>query len=815
MSTLLGVGLAFDVMPGFGQVTPTPESGLQVSESRSQERFPADLQLPPPIVTSQTQFEIPFRTDDVNGRLVEVQLYVSTDLGVTWNVYARQSPATTRIPFQSVGDGEYLFALKTLDRDGRLLPTGPPIPTLRMVIDTVQPELNLSVEPDKSGRIAITWHGTDHNLDKSTLRLSYRLDGANLPNQWLPLATGSPVTSEHSADPKLYQDRVTWLPDSVATAIVLKAEIQDHAGNVATIYQPMSLGNLRSTAPGPLLQGGQTSVLSPPNPEVQSTQAATNNSLASSPGGVSSSLAAIDPAKPIDWPAANQPGGGLSIGGQTGGGQTNLERASLATGQRDSAGPANRTNARPANWSSPPNDRNQSFSSIAPNPNLDPFRQSPTNAPDSAGSEYEANLASQNLAVAVGTTLRPSRPAPSPDQDPSRPTQIQATGGQASNGGQTSNGGQASNGGQTEPISSGGQTVSIHPDIGAAAPNPPNVPGPAPMPPAVGLPGSSSAYASSAPDTRYPANLSVPRQNPAADAFVPGAQVSVPGAQVSVPSAQVPVPSAQVSVPGADRTEVSVPNRVPNRVPGQVDTVRNRGFNPPPWPPTSLQTANQSQTAASSPTTNTIDREPVRFSVNTLQFRLRYQIDGLQPERIATVSIFGSRDRGQTWELWTEDRDRTSPVEITVPNTGEYGFRVVITSSTGSSSYIPRPGDPSEIEVNVDRDPPTPRITAVPYGQGLQPSSLLIQWNCSDNDLAPTPISLAFSHSISGPWTTIEAHAANIGQFEWTLQPNLPNRVYLQISATDLAGNRGQHILESPIDIGALLPRGRILGLDR
>lgn len=730
-SALFGVGIAGLVPVSYGQINPQPESGLQVSEGRANERFPTELQLPPPIVTSQTQFEIPFRTDDVNGRLVEVQLYVSTDLGVTWNVYARQSPATTRIPFQSVGDGEYLFALKTLDRDGRLLPTGPPIPTLRMLIDTVQPELNLSVEPDKLGRVAITWLGTDPNLNKGTLRLSYRLDGANLSNQWFPLATGSPATSEHSADPKLYQDRVTWFPDSVATAIVLKAEIQDHAGNTATTYQPMSLGNLRSAAPGPILQGGQTSVLTPPNPQAQSTQPSTIGSAPTNPQVESNTIAALDPSTPIDWPASNQ-----SNGGQT----------SSVGGQTNSGTPAERVNAQPANWSNRSNGPNRNSDSIAPNPTLDPFRQPITSTSETSRSDYDANLASQNLAVAVGTTLR--QPLPGPSQDQAPPGSPQVGGQSPSNGGQT-----PSNGGKT--TTTGVPVLESQTSTGLSMPN------------------------------RNAANVPVP-------AIAPNVEVTVPN-----------------RTPAA---EVTVPNRIQERSAAVGISYPNQ----PKLPPAKLPTESQAPTTApSSPATNPSDSKAVRFSVNTLQFRLRYQIDGLQLDRIAAVSIFGSRDKGQTWELWTEDRDKTSPVEISVPNPGEYAFRVVITSNTGSTSYIPRPGDAPEIEVNVDRDLPSARITAAPYGHGTQPTSLIIQWTCSENDLASSPISLAYSHAISGPWTTITTNAPNTGQFEWSMQPNLPNRVYLQITATDLAGNQGQHILETPIDIGPLLPRGRILGLDR
>lgn len=718
---LLIAGLPMDVSACFSQ------DNVAIHEGQSIARNPTELELPPAIVTSQTQFEIPFRTDDLNGRLVEVQLYVSTDLGQTWNVYARQSPMTTRIPFQSVGDGEYLFALKTLDRDGRLSPTGPPIPTLRMVIDTVQPELNLLVEPDKSGRIAIAWRSTDQNLDKSTLRLSYRSDGPNLPHQWQPLGTGRPATGDQSADATLYQDRVTWFPDAVAESIVLKAEIQDYAGNLVTSYQPVALGNLRSAIHSPLLQGGQANSLTPPNPNVSGNAAAASQSKPAS--SVLATNDSSNPSTPIDWPASqpssrgqsrsvvtSQSSSGASSGGQspsavsaTQGGQSPSVVSATPGGQSPSMvggpSPAERVQARPAQWTRGSAGLDATPQTNATNPAIDPFRQMLANPATPLGPVGDSSLASENISIAIGTTVRQPIEAP-------------------------------------------------------------------PTPPA-------------------PANgVRLEMAGPAAGS------VSVRAAPVSTGSRSVPLARDSIA-PGLPPARLPIPNSIPN-LPAQAGTA---------------QTGTPSPLSVPQPTI--ADPKVASFHVNSLQFRLRFQVDGLQPDQIGAVTIFGSRDMGKSWELWTEDRDKTSPVEINVPSAGRYAFRVVVTSSSGSTSHIPRSGDEPEVVVDVDLDPPSPRIVAVPYGRNSQPASLLIQWTCDAADLGPTPVALSYSHAPTGPWTSIASAAVNSGEFEWMMQPNLPQQVYLQLVVTDNAGNRGSHTLDAPIDIGPLLPRGRILGLDR
>lgn len=714
-----------------------------ISEGRSGERNPTELELPPAIVTSQTQFEIPFRTDDLQGRLVEVQLYVSTDLGKSWNVYARQSPITTRIPFQSVGDGEYLFALKTLDRDGRLLPTGPPIPTLRMVIDTVQPELALQVEPDKSGRIAIAWRSTDQNLDKNTLRISYRSNGANLPNTWLPLGTGKPITSDQAADATLFQDRVTWFPDTTADAIVLKAEIQDFAGNLVTTYQPVGLGNLRSSVPAALLRGGQANSLTPPDP------ALSGSSPPIAQGNPTNSVAAAnDLSVPIDWPVSSPGAGGQSI--------------SVATSRSTDGGQSPESGVGQTNLVG-----GQSPSGAGPSP---PVRgQSPSvggQSPSVGGPSPGLVLGQTNL---VGTPVGP----------------VPIVGGQT-----------PSVGGQTPPNGLPAEQVETHPGHetrGSISPNPPSLPAnPAIDPFREMQPNQRPSLEPVADAGSATDNLSVvvgtTLRRPIGESLIPssGENTGVPS-DTAVPA--VPV-STNMNVPPSSAPPSSLP---PSSLP------------PSSLPPSSVPPSSVPPSPG---------REAAFFQVNRLQFRLRYQVDGLQPDQIGAVTIFGSKDMGQNWELWSEDRDKSSPVEIVVPAAGRYAFRVVVTSKSGSTSQLPRPGDKPEIVVDVDLIPPSPQIVAAPYGQNSQSASLLIQWTCPAEDLGAKPVALSYSHAPTGPWTTITPASENSGQFEWLMQPNLPAKVYLQIVVTDSAGNRGIHRLENPIDIGPLLPRGRILGID-
>ena len=108
------------------------------------------------IATKLTGFSIPFKLEQTKESYIEVQLYVSDDQGSHWNFYGRQDTDQGDFNFQSNGDGEYWFALKTLDRNRQLLPPGNIVaPELKITVDTIQPKLEFQIRPDAAGRIIV------------------------------------------------------------------------------------------------------------------------------------------------------------------------------------------------------------------------------------------------------------------------------------------------------------------------------------------------------------------------------------------------------------------------------------------------------------------------------------------------------------------------------------------------------------------------------------------------------------------------------------------------------------------------------------
>jgi hypothetical protein len=206
-----------------------------------------------------------------------------------------------------------------------------------------------------------------------------------------------------------------------------------------------------------------------------------------------------------------------------------------------------------------------------------------------------------------------------------------------------------------------------------------------------------------------------------------------------------------------------------------------------------------------------LDRVPTRFSKGK-RFSLDYELEAIGAQGADSIELYGTTDAGNTWQLWGSDPDRMSPFDIETQDIGAFGFRICVVGRNGLASPRPQSGELPDIVVVVDTERPQVKITGARYGEGTRTGSLVISYQCDDLNLPARPITLAFSDSIEGPWTTIVGGLKNEGQYIWAADPNLPRQLYLRIDAIDEAGNRGVYLLDQPIDTQGLAPRAKIRG---
>ena len=172
-----------------------------------------------------------------------------------------------------------------------------------------------------------------------------------------------------------------------------------------------------------------------------------------------------------------------------------------------------------------------------------------------------------------------------------------------------------------------------------------------------------------------------------------------------------------------------------------------------------------------------------------------------------------TRDDGRSWEELADDPDLQSPINAQLPGEGVYGFRLVVESGAGLSKGMPLPGDAPELRVEVDLTAPLMELYA-PLPDPKERDTLVLRWSATDKNLAPSPIMLEWATSRNGPWVPITPQPiANTGSYTWKLSQRLPYRVYIRVTARDLAGNIGEVVSPEPQLIDLTKPEGHLIGI--
>lgn len=146
--------------------------------------------------TNRPEIRIPFERN-TSGRIREVQLFISTDGGRDWRNVSSANPAEGYFPlYRAPADGTYLFAVRTLDVQGRTYPE-----TLsdlqvqqRVVVDQKPPEVRLrQIADSRPGVVTVEWEVRDDNLDLRRFALEWRVAGGDWRRelQATPAPTGT------------------------------------------------------------------------------------------------------------------------------------------------------------------------------------------------------------------------------------------------------------------------------------------------------------------------------------------------------------------------------------------------------------------------------------------------------------------------------------------------------------------------------------------------------------------------------------------------------------------------------------------------
>lgn len=213
------------------------------------------------------------------------------------------------------------------------------------------------------------------------------------------------------------------------------------------------------------------------------------------------------------------------------------------------------------------------------------------------------------------------------------------------------------------------------------------------------------------------------------------------------------------------------------------------------------------QSLWSSPTSRA---ERVSRVVNSRTFDIEYDLQSVGPWGVSKVEIWGTPDQGQSWRSFGVDPDNRTPVRVTVPDAGTFGFRILVDGANSAGATPPQPGDEPELFVSVDLQPPLAEILDTRIGAGNLSDHLLVTWSASDTNLEKRPIALFYSSYPNGPWSTIASGLENTGSYTWRIERHVPSRFYLRLEVRDIAGNLTTYQMPSPVELARPQPTGRL-----
>ncbi len=223
--------------------------GLALALGTVARAAPPSPQKAPTIHHKQRAFRIPFNIDPADRpRYKQVQLWVSSDGGARWEKVDTTTPDRPAFTFRAPRDGEYWFAVRTLDTKNRLFPADDVDvePNMKVVVDTVFPVLNLEALPRRGSIASVRWEVIEDHLDLGSLLLEYQVAGAK---NWSQVTLRKPARIGME----------TW-DAGTAEALKVRMSAADKAGNLKVVSLVLSDG-----VPSANESSGSAADLSDPN----------------------------------------------------------------------------------------------------------------------------------------------------------------------------------------------------------------------------------------------------------------------------------------------------------------------------------------------------------------------------------------------------------------------------------------------------------------------------------------------------------------------------------------------------------------------
>lgn len=200
--------------------------------------------------------------------------------------------------------------------------------------------------------------------------------------------------------------------------------------------------------------------------------------------------------------------------------------------------------------------------------------------------------------------------------------------------------------------------------------------------------------------------------------------------------------------------------------------------------------------------------------VRSRRFAWDYDYQAEQADAVPMrVELWSTRDGGVTWQRAAVDDDAKSPINVSLPAAGLYGFRLDILPDLPDIAGGPQPGEPPDCWVGVDDEPPIVELIEVARSQPGEPVGMVIRYAAHDQMLVPGSVRISYSPHADGPWTTIAEGLGTQGDHRWQPPRTTPSKVHIRVEAADAAGNVGVAGSSGPVLVATPRVVGKLGGV--
>jgi hypothetical protein len=182
-------------------------------------------------------------------------------------------------------------------------------------------------------------------------------------------------------------------------------------------------------------------------------------------------------------------------------------------------------------------------------------------------------------------------------------------------------------------------------------------------------------------------------------------------------------------------------------------------------------------------------------------FRIPFQLDPSEADRLKTIELYVSKDQGKTWQRHQSTEPSARDFTYRSEGDGEYWFGVRTVDRLGKGQPVAATDLTAGLKVVVDSDVPKIALRTKRIGTG----SVMVEWQVTDLHADLGSLKIDCRESGSNSWQPVRIQPARTGQVHWPIKTEGP--VQFRARVRDLAGNAAG--AEAEAQATTTLPAGR------